>query len=422
MFVNLKRVFMSIRFFKKIFFSEIGSSDYRILRNYLLHNKGMKGFRAILKDKIVFVFKVLALPVFLRVENINNEKSYIFDLEDNYKHRLDYLRYNNIAVSAGLIRMNYSGRIGLFNIQVFFAFIRLYFMSIYKAVLFSLVSGRIPVSGLARYFTSKLKVDLYKPDELFIFYSYRVDNYLLSLYVSAFRDAEVTYFINQMLYESLRYAFFHNINLCFSSSLFKEEYDSLKKIGWIFDTETKYIIASNENMAEQSNNKYLYDLAFYSSGFWARKDGVHNDLNEYALRNKLYEDNYYSRVDVAIMRFLQSYANKNGLKYRIYLHPYEKQVAKKFGVLPPYWDLLLPVDQSLEGVTDFYEAKIGIVQHSTIFYDRLEQGLLTFCYQDLDNKKIIQINLGLIPSCSKYGFSNLDELEAKLNTLFGINL
>jgi hypothetical protein len=177
----------------------------------------------------------------------------------------------------------------------------------------------------------------------------------------------------------------NNLCICFANNLYQEEYKSFKQTGWIKDKNVTYSIGGNEFLiTNKVVNTFKYDIGFFSSAYWARRDGLYADNNIIALKNSIYVNNLYSKREIIILKNIIKISKKYKYKLKIYLHPYEKRLINKYNIYPPYWDLInlesLSTDISL-GSNNFYEPKVAVLLQSSIFYDRWENNLFTLCYQ-----------------------------------------
>jgi len=414
-----------LKFFKKWLHKEIESSDYRIFKSfYLKVNKNLNYFE-LFKDRIVLLLRVLIMPIFLRYKKEKNGDNYIIDSLDNYQLRKEYIAQYNNDYDIKLIDNRMKSMINIQSFSQLWIFFKSYIYSlksIFKIIFLPLNFSFLQFSN---YFYLRTKINIYRPQKIYVFYSYLPHQYLISLFSANVFKIEVNYHIGNMIYEYLRYFYIENSCICFANKLYKEEYESFKKIGWIKDINTKYQISGNEFLLNSNSlNGFKYDVGFFSSGYWSRREGLYASNDIFAIHEKKYENNIYSKREIILLRNIIKISKKHHLTLKIYLHPHEKKLISNHNIYPPYWNLIkmsnLKVDKML-GSNNFFEPKVGVLIQSSIFYDRWENNLFTLCYQFKNYKNRLQIPLKYLGKYSIYGFKNLKELEKKILVEFKNN-
>ena len=79
----------------------------------------------------------------------------------------------------------------------------------------------------------------------------------------------------------------------------------------------------------------LYDIGYYSSGEWARREGLYQVPDVERIRRGEFAGNTYARAAAAQLAALAGYAHSEGRTLRIYPHPLERRLTRH-GVEPPY--------------------------------------------------------------------------------------
>jgi hypothetical protein len=126
----------------------------------------------------------------------------------------------------------------------------------------------------------------------------------------------------------------------------------------------------------------LYDIGYYSSGEWARREGLYQvgpgDLAR--VRRGDFADNPYARAAAAQLAALVAYARGEQRTLRIYPHPLERGLLCE-GVTPPYAAL---ADGAAVSIDDggretsrrtVYDARVAVSLQSSFIWERLDLGL-----------------------------------------------
>jgi hypothetical protein len=232
------------------------------------------------------------------------------------------------------------------------------------------------------------------------------------------------YFIptNSSVFNYFRFLFLTDMYLVVLSPKIFEEISQLNKRGFIELNNVKFIHTGPlfELYQTNRNPSVIYDIAFYSSGEWARRGGVFR-LDKLEEINAVIElGNIYNDVSVEIMRYLASYAKSNNLTFKVYLHPYEKYLLEKYNLKPPFTDL---EDEgnvlfSTTEYSNLFEARLGIITISSVLFDRESYGLDSFYYlEDPPDCSTVFYKRDQF-SNNANGFLNLIELEKKLIKYF----
>ena len=126
----------------------------------------------------------------------------------------------------------------------------------------------------------------------------------------------------------------------------------------------------------------LYDIGYYSSGEWARREGLYQvratDVER--VRRGDFADNPYARAAADQLAALAAYARKEQRTLRIYPHPLERGFMRD-GIAPPYATLADGDSVSIDGGSDatsrhtIYEARVAVSLQSSFIWERLDLGL-----------------------------------------------
>lgn len=163
-----------------------------------------------------------------------------------------------------------------------------------------------------------------------------------------------------------------------------------------------------------------YELGFYSSAWWAR-DGNIRVYDKEKLMNGHFLNTKEAKTEIKIIEAINSTTNE----FKIYLHPFEKELIKKFEIYPPFWEkykdkISLELD---EIVSNLFEPRIAVVQSSSTLYERLDYDLPTFF---CTNEKLIggtsTLKEGYIPDEYKnFAYKTTEELAEKLKDYLSEN-
>lgn len=398
--------------FKRWLHEQVRNSDYRIFKSFYLKVNKNLSFNEILVDRFIFLFRIFIMPVFLRYKNRKKVyKYYVIEKKDVYDLRIMYIFNYTNNKDIGLINSSPKSSIEIYSFNDLYIFFKSYIYAIYSAIKIVILPFNFSILSLSNFFYIRTKLNILKPRKIFIFYSYSPQNYILSLYAANILNIKVDYIIVNMIHELLRYSYFKNIRLCFANNIYLEEYNTIKRIGWIKDERCQHIVSGNERLI--GTEKYFpnIDIGFYSSAYWARKDGLYANYNIAALKEDKYKNNIYAKREIIIMNNVIKIAKKNGFSFKLYLHPYEKALIKNHGIYPPYWDKIDLKIVETEELNNINEVKLGVLLQSSIFYDRWANNLLTLCYQFKNPKNKLQIPLKYLGKYHNYGFKNIKDLE-----------
>lgn len=408
---------MFLKYFKEWLSKEVGSDDYRVFKSfYLKVNKNLT-IKKLLEDRVMLFIRVLSMPLFLRYKKYENKERYMIEDTSSYSLRKRYIKHYDGVMDIGLIERQLKSIIEFQSFSDLWIFTKSYASSLFNTLKIVFLPLNFSLLQFSNYYYIRTKLLILKPKKIYIFYSYLPQMYLISLYSSNIKKLEVDYIIGNMIHEYLRYSHFKNLQVCFTNKIYKEEYRTFQKIGWINDNNVDYLVSGNEFLINNKLEKFKYDIGFFSSAFWARKDGLYANYNLEALKENRYKNNIYSKRESIILENILKLSKKYNLSMKIYLHPYEKKLISKYNIYPPYWDLISKEyreEDDFLGSNDFFEAKVGVVLQSSIFYDRWDDNLFTLCYQFKNPQDKLQIPLKYLGVYSIYGFKNLKELEKQV--------
>ncbi len=176
-------------------------------------------------------------------------------------------------------------------------------------------------------------------------------------------------------------------------------------------------------VAVRDESRPLYDLGFFSSGDWAREDGLYRARDIEAVRAGRYRGSVYERCAEEVLRWLAEYAATQRRTLRIYLHPYERELLNEHGIWPPYSGLAdgeyISMDvQPGHSRGGFFEVDVAIALRSSTIWQRLDLGLersFMYAFEDPEVGNMLPESLGAF---RHNVFGTADELFCKLDACF----
>ena len=162
------------------------------------------------------------------------------------------------------------------------------------------------------------------------------------------------------------------------------------------------------------------DIGYFSSGEWARRDGLYQVTDPDVVRSGALRGNPYDEAATTILDGLARYAREHDLTLRIYPHPFERRLMREHSIVPPYAALEdgrnVEIDRSEDESSRrrIYEPAAAVSLQSSIIWERLELGLdCSFMYEFADRERNVFLREAL-GAYSANIFSSPEELETKL--------
>ena len=124
----------------------------------------------------------------------------------------------------------------------------------------------------------------------------------------------------------------------------------------------------------------LYDIGYYSSGEWARREGLYQVADVAAVRRGEFAGNPYARAAAVQLEALAAYAHREHRTLRIYPHPLERRLMRS-GIQPPYAALLdgetVTIDDGDDATSrrTVYDSRVAVSLQSSFIWERLDLGL-----------------------------------------------
>ncbi len=171
-------------------------------------------------------------------------------------------------------------------------------------------------------------------------------------------------------------------------------------------------------------SKPTYDIGFFSSGEWARAEGLYRTQDITGIRHGLYCSNIFYKKAEEILEFLVDYVKCKGIVLKIYLHPYERELKNKYKIFPPFFPLVdnkyVLLDEAGDNSREkIYECFSMVALHSTIVWERIDLGLASTFFYEFENQDMNIHDPNCLGDLKRCVFRNNSELQSCLeNDLF----
>ena len=240
---------------------------------------------------------------------------------------------------------------------------------------------------------------------VYLFALYDRRPYLLATFLTRHTDVEVVLvYQNIPLYRNCRYLHLE-VPVILTSVVNLPEADYFRGQGIFRASRVSY--AGGEYVADTLSleaGEPTCDIGYFSSGEWARREGLYQPSDLDAVRAGAYRGNPYAVEADHIVRVLAQHAHKRGRTLRIYPHPFERVLREKHGIEPPYAALSdgssVTVDWDGEHSRGkIYDARVAVSLQSSFIWERLDLGLrASFMYEFADR----ELNVFLRESLGQY--------------------
>lgn len=362
-------------------------------------------------DRLVFIYKILFIVFKVKITKRNILNCYLEEVNNIENRQLHLMSYK---IGTNLSYINYKDGVFI-DIEMIFRFIIKYFKNLKYLKYVFIDFSKVKYSVIADYLNNKLYLELINIDSIFIYNYISLSNYLIALYFGKNTNINIYYiYSSSPLYFIGRYDSFERVNIVFCSKVQLDEYNTYIEKGWRKSEKCSiHIWGPDSNLL--NNDKPIdkeLSIGFFSSGEWARSQGVWRVKEEEAL--------YHANNDIAILasdilKALKRFCELNEIKFIIYLHPYEKYLINVKGIYPPFYDSYKNDIANFElDNNNTFMVKIGVSILSSVFYDRHHFELLTYNMNNSLNKNKYLISKKYLNAFSNYTYSNADELLEKL--------
>jgi hypothetical protein len=213
--------------------------------------------------------------------------------------------------------------------------------------------------------------------------------YLAATYLARNTHAEVRcVFQNIPLWRNCRY--FHlDVPVVVTSKV------NLPEVTWLADKgyfRADEVLYRSQEFVEStpSPQRPTVDIGFFSSGEWARRDGLYQVKDVNAVKAGVYENNRFAVKAAWLADALARYARERGLTLRLYPHPYERVLLASHGVEAP-WARLADGSQvsiatdGADSRANVYDPRAAVSLQSSFIWERLDLGLESSFMYDFGN-------------------------------------
>lgn len=217
------------------------------------------------------------------------------------------------------------------------------------------------------------------------FYTFRLYGgypYFVSLFLSQFMKRKVYAIMGSTYMYTKRYSYFPECFVGLCADYQNVEVNNYIQKGWFVCKDVQMTGFEEYDLIKDIKpTSPIYDIGIYSSGWWARKDGIYQVPDVEEIRSMKYSNNKYQQNFMDILKCLGPYCKDKNLKVIIYPHPYERRLKNDYGIECPYRDTLTKYgfafddDHSTSSISKIYDCKIGVGIASTIVAQRWSLGL-----------------------------------------------
>lgn len=289
-----------------------------------------------------------------------------------------------------------------------------YFKNIMNAVLLALDFSPIYYIEVADYLNYSLMLKKKTDCNLYLFFHISPSLYLLSQEKS--NNYKIHYIYEPTpLFNAQRLDHHKESTIIFTSKVLLNEVSEYTKRGMLTleNCDQEYWGNMFEIPPRKEAPSPQFKLGFYSSAWWAR-DGNIRVYDKEKLRSGYLLNTREAETERKIIEAISSITSE----FKIYLHPFEKELIKKFDIYPPFWEeykdrITLELDKI---VSDLFEPQIAVVQSSSTLYERLDFDLPTFfCTNENLIGGTCTLKEGYIPEeYKKFSYQTTEELAEKL--------
>lgn len=373
--------------------------------------------------KCFFLIRILISPLFFRTISIKDNSQFIIEPYDLISYRSEYVKSFSKSQNQVIF---ITGKKTLLPKKSKYLFLLIWKIFLKAAILNFFIRNKGETKYLWPIYNFILSFDGSKNHQYFFFRPYSLSIYISLLILSKLYPSTEYYLVtSNTSFFPRRYTHLPEVNLIYCSNFQKNELNFFQKLGW--SSFNRVLFGGLEEVNQFRKllpQKPIYDIGIYSSGFWARKDGLSRVNNFKKIRNYYYSDNDYQKDFELLLITLGCISKKYNLKSKLYFHPYEKELFHKFKIIPPYLNTLKKFqinyffDDKENSIHSVYESSIGCGLFSTILTDRWNIGLNSLLY--IKNPKSEHINPKYLGKKSSHVFFKLDDFESEIIKLLNL--
>ena len=374
-------------------------------------------------QKCMFLFRILTSPLFVKEDQIKEPSQFIFEPYSLVTERIQFAE--QFSKSQNQVKF-ITGKKTLLPKKSKYLFPSIWKIFLKAAILNFFIKNKGETKYLWPIYNFILSFDGSKNHQYFFFRPYSLSIYISLLILSKLNPSTEYYLVtSNTSFFPRRYTHLPEVNLIYCSNFQRDELNFFQNLGWSSFRKVLYggLEEVNAYLAIHSQ-KAKYHIGIYSSGFWARSDGLSRVNNIKKIQNYFYSDNENQKDFESLIITLGSISKKYNLKSKLYFHPYEKELFHKFKIIPPYLNTLKKFqidyffDDKENSIHSVYESSIGCGLFSTILTDRWNIGLNSLLY--IKNPKSEHINPKYLGNKSNHVFFKLDDFESEIIKLLNL--
>lgn len=263
-------------------------------------------------------------------------------------------------------------------------------------------------------------------EKVYVFALYDRRSYLAVSFLHArTRVTVVPVFQNIPLYRNCR--FFHMpIPVVMTSAVSAQEAGYFRDRGEFLASAVTY--RPHEfllDVARAGQDAPSVDIGYFSTGEWARRDGLYQVRDPEIVRSGVLRGNPYDRATTEVLEALAGYARERHRTLVIYPHPFERTLMSEHGIEPPYAALedgtWVRIDRSDEPNSRLRvrEPRVAVSIQSSFIWERIGLGLdrsYVFEFEDPERNPFLREALG---PYERNVYRSTTELMARLDEAFG---
>lgn len=379
-------------------------------------------------DRIFFCLKVILRPLiqitkgfeFLKTEII------VYDPSSNVAETRNYRKiFIKHYFKENVDFIGWKEKIKITPNILLWPTLKLYIYSVFISLFSFLDFSKRDYKWLGSVFPELLNILLIQKDikKIYIFCMEVPAQYLYATYINNYTKIQI-YLINANIpIKEQRYCHL-NVPAVLCSKVQLNEINYYINNG--YNKTSKIIYCSNVFIADLLNVRPTapkYHIGYFSSGEWARINGLFRvKLSKREIkkvREMHFNNNLYYIKSKEILSFLVRFGKIHNLRLKIYLHPYERLLLKKYKISPPYMNFVdnenIFIDIEGNNSRDkIYEPFVAISIQSSFIWERLDLGLMrSYIYEFKDEKynSFLPESLG---NYKEYLFKSTEELAGKM--------
>lgn len=375
------------------------------LTEYSQFNKHSK--ITIFRNKIILILRTLLLPIYCK---IHKNKISVFACEP-FKHSTEVINQRKNQISK--VENEKITFLNGFTIYLCYKDLPRFLLLWVRAIIISLIN--IPnfkkdfSSQIFPFITFSLNQSL-NPESEFYFFRY----YSISSYLSAFNTSGKNYIItNEGFLFKRRYTYLPNTTIIYNSKHQRYELDTyIKQYKTLCNKIIDGSLSTINHEIIKSDTKYK--IGVYSSGWWARENGLKRTSQINKLKSN--PDTFKNEMSIMFESLINLIQSRTEEKFAIYLHPFEQELIKKHDIYPPYLRNLVESKYDIISFEDNSKrfmnyCKIGVSLYSTSIIERWNNNLPGYM---LVNDTILEdvISIDSIGPYKGFITTNLDFLHA----------